>query len=305
MPSITPINPARGRQKPDTLDRIAQAIGIATDVLGTAISVPKVLQDIKSGKAAEARAEKLLPFEVALKKAQTVEAEEENRLLTDVEKAELTKKFDIPGVLLPRTVGDARRLDLVMSAKEKTQQTQKDKELDLKEKEVNRKIQEAKDKEIKGKPLGANTVLKVNEGNAIPITLIDVAWLIEDNEGLFGPIEGTLRRWNKYDVASQTVDAQMRAASQQFGRFMEGGVLRKEDEEKYRKMFPQLGDLPKVARAKLGVINTLLRNKQTSDLAALEQQGFNLEGLDIPPEVRFIRGVPYRKVAGGWEEVKR
>ena len=137
-----------------------------------------------------------------------------------------------------------------------------------------------KEKEAGGKPLNAPQVLKVNEGNAIPSTLRKVARTIDDNKEIFGPIEGRLRSWNPYDVQARGIDAEMRAASQQFGRYMEGGVLRKEDEEKYRRMFPALTDPESVAKEKLRVVSDLLERKQKQDLTALKDQGYNLEGLD-------------------------
>lgn len=139
-------------------------------------------------------------------------------------------------------------------------------------------------REARGEKLGAQKALQVQEGAIIPSLLEDVEMSIEENESLFGPFEGTARANNPYDQRAQTIDAELRASSQAFGRYMEGGVLRKEDEEKYRKMFPQLSDTKDVAKAKLAVVKRLLSKKYNSQLKALEGQGYNLEGLNALPE---------------------
>lgn len=138
--------------------------------------------------------------------------------------------------------------------------------------------QRAKDNKLRELP--ADKVLLVNEGNSIPALLQDIKGTIADNKNMFGPVSGRLSSANPYNTDSQTIDAQMRAASQAFGRYMEGGVLRKEDEEKYRKMFPNLPDTPAVAANKLQVVERLLAKKQNSNLAALKAQGFDITGLD-------------------------
>lgn len=131
-----------------------------------------------------------------------------------------------------------------------------------------------------GKELTANMVKKLNEGNAIPILLDDVSTVLEKNKDIMGPIKGNLASANPYNERAQSVNAQMRAASQAFGRFMEGGVLRKEDEDKYRKMFPKTGDTPEVAESKLATVRRLLIQRQNSDLEAFRQQGYDLTGVD-------------------------
>lgn len=134
--------------------------------------------------------------------------------------------------------------------------------------------------DAKGQKLPADKVLKVNEGNAIPKMLEDIDQTISSNEMAFGPILGRIRAANPYDETAQAVQSQTRAASQAFGRFMEGGVLRKEDEEKYRKMFPNNSDTPETARNKLAIVRKLLVDKQKSDLAALQNSGYDVSGFN-------------------------
>lgn len=74
---------------------------------------------------------------------------------------------------------------------------------------------------------------------------------------------------------AQSAQSQVRAVAQQFGRYMEGGVLRKEDEIKYRKMFPSLNETRPVQEFKAKILNRILIQQYNSDLNALTQAGFN------------------------------
>lgn len=158
----------------------------------------------------------------------------------------------------------------------------------------------------KGKDLSAAAILKVNEGNSIPGLLDQVSQTIEANQdylgygaALAGTEAGRFASPANYEK-SKTIDSQMRAASQAFGKYMEGGVLRKEDEDKYRKMFPGLSDTPQVARNKLAVVQNLLRQKQQSDLNALQAQGFNINGLQLPgSDMPLPDTLTGKKSAGG------
>ena len=142
-------------------------------------------------------------------------------------------------------------------------------------------LQEAQKKaqqEQRGFKLPPDKVLQVQAGAQIPNTLAEIEGTLSQNSNLFGPMQGRMGAMNPYDTQSQTVDAQMRSAAQQFGRYMEGGVLRKEDEEKYRKMFPNLSDTPDIAKNKLAIVRKLLVDKQNADVQALKDQGFDVSG---------------------------
>lgn len=142
-------------------------------------------------------------------------------------------------------------------------------------------LQEAQKKaqqEQRGFKLPPDKVLQVQAGAQIPNTLAEIEGTLSQNSNLFGPMQGRMGAMNPYDTQSQTVDAQMRSAAQQFGRYMEGGVLRKEDEEKYRKMFPNLTDTPDIAKNKLAIVRKLLVDKQNADVQALKDQGFDVSG---------------------------
>lgn len=144
------------------------------------------------------------------------------------------------------------------------------------------------------KQLPSDKVLLVNEGNSIPTLLEDIKQTISQNADLFGPIQGRLAALNPYDERATAIKSQVKAASQAFGRFMEGGVLRKEDESKYLQMFPNNSDTPESAANKLRIVERLLIQKQTSNLDALAKSGYDTSGLtgkigaapDVPKVLR-------------------
>lgn len=149
----------------------------------------------------------------------------------------------------------------------------------------NAEIEQLNGKAGKGKMLPADKVLSVNEGKNITSTIDDVKKVLGANGDTFGPFAGRMGAANPYDTKAQGIDSQMRTASQQFGRYMEGGVLRKEDEEKYRKMFPQLNDTPELAATKLAVVERMLKKKQAADVATLKGSGYNTSGFGEAAEI--------------------
>lgn len=143
----------------------------------------------------------------------------------------------------------------------------------------------------KGFKLPPDKVLQVQQGAQIPKQLESIDQVISSNDDLFGPMAGRVRGANPYDTRAQSVDAQIRASAQAFGRYMEGGVLRKEDEEKYRKMFPNLADAPNVAANKLAIVKKLLTDKQNADVQALSSQGYDVSGFSPLQEAALPAGL--------------
>ena len=119
-------------------------------------------------------------------------------------------------------------------------------------------------------------ILKIQEGDSVARLLPDIENTLNVNPDLFDPIKGRLAELNPYNERAQSVNAQMKAASQSFGRYMEGGVLRAEDERKYREMFPKLGDTISVAKSKLAIVQRQLIAKQQADLDALGKAGYDI-----------------------------
>jgi hypothetical protein len=64
---------------------------------------------------------------------------------------------------------------------------------------------------------------------------------------------------------------------QMIGKTLEGGVLRKEDEIKYAKILPTIGDPPDVVATKIAGLRETLQRKRETTLESLDDAGFNVE----------------------------
>ena len=104
--------------------------------------------------------------------------------------------------------------------------------------------------------------------------------LISNNKNKFGPFKGFFGGLNPYDTTAQDIQSQINSTKQIVGKFLEGGVLRKEDEAKYEKILPTLRDTPDVAAAKLTNVKNLVELKIASQQEVLEAAGYNPA---IPP----------------------
>ena len=73
--------------------------------------------------------------------------------------------------------------------------------------------------------------------------------LVDENKGFIGPLKGIQAKnpWSKARFAQADIDR----VRQQVGKALEGGVLRKEDEEKYKKILPTMSDTYKTAKYKI------------------------------------------------------
>ena len=60
------------------------------------------------------------------------------------------------------------------------------------------------------------------------------------------------------------------------GKALEGGVLRKEDEIKYEKILPKLGDPPDVAQTKINNLISTLKDKKENLMASLEDANYDV-----------------------------
>ena len=95
------------------------------------------------------------------------------------------------------------------------------------------------------------------------------------NRQVTGPVQGLVRGLNPYDTEFRDIQAEIDTARQIVGKALEGGVLRKEDEEKYKKILPTTKDTQAVAQRKIENLNSLLTNKRESTTNLLKQAGYN------------------------------
>lgn len=94
-----------------------------------------------------------------------------------------------------------------------------------------------------------------------------------------GPITGRVRSLNPFDASFKNQQSDIDAVRQLVGKAKEGGVLRKEDEEKYKKILPTLNDPPETVRYKIKQIATGLQSDLERYL--MNQQQFGKGSTDI------------------------
>jgi hypothetical protein len=167
----------------------------------------------------------------------------------------------------------------------------KQKELQLKERGVIAQEQEALKKASPGATkLPPDKVIAISEFKAIPQLLQDLSTSIELNEQIFGRgagrAAGAITKLYPLDVVD-TLEAQISNVRQTVGKLKEGGVLRAEDEVKYRKMLPELTDSPGVAKNKIKLVLREMNQKYLNTVSALQAAGydvspFNAEPIEIP-----------------------
>jgi hypothetical protein len=155
----------------------------------------------------------------------------------------------------------------------------------------------AKEKALEqGKRPGETTVRMLSEAQLMPGILGGLGGLIKDQPKLFGPAMGRTGAVNPYDEPAQKVNAQIEAAAQMVGKYMEGGVLRAEDVIKYKRMLPQLSDTPDVAAAKLSTVQDMLAKKYNKDLESFTQGGYDVSKFN---PLQFGGGAPQAETPQG------
>lgn len=100
-----------------------------------------------------------------------------------------------------------------------------------------------------GRPLGDVAITKMAESKAAVQSLRDLRAILQKNEQFLGPVAG-LSAMNPYSEARKA-QADIDRVRQRVGKALEGGVLRKEDEEKYKKILATLRDEPTTAIYKI------------------------------------------------------
>lgn len=110
-----------------------------------------------------------------------------------------------------------------------------------------------------GKELNDTAISKISESKSAIGGLKDLRQVLLDNEEFIGPAAG-LQSLNPYSDARKA-QAKIDLVKQRVGKALEGGVLRKEDEEKYKKILATLYDTPDTAIYKVdGVIESVTRD---------------------------------------------
>jgi hypothetical protein len=117
-----------------------------------------------------------------------------------------------------------------------------------------------------GKALSDTAIKEISQTQDALDSLNDLMTKIKDNKEYIGPIKGLayLNPWSK----ARKVLADIDRIRQTVGKALGGGVLRKEDEEKYKKILATITDTPETAEYKIvqliADINSNLKNYATN-----------------------------------------
>jgi hypothetical protein len=112
------------------------------------------------------------------------------------------------------------------------------------------------------KGLSDSAMAKISDTQKALYDLNDLRTIINTNQDKIGPITGlaALNPWSK----SKKIQADIDRVKQTVGKALEGGVLRKEDEEKYKKILATLTDTPETALYKVdSIITSIQRDIET------------------------------------------
>lgn len=82
--------------------------------------------------------------------------------------------------------------------------------------------------------------------------------------------------WTGIGATAKAKQAVIDRVKQVIGKALEGGVLRKEDEVKYQKILPTIGDPPSVAAVKLAGLKAAIEARQQAQIDALTDAGYDV-----------------------------
>lgn len=131
----------------------------------------------------------------------------------------------------------------------------------------------------------------VTSGDAGRIADFDTA--LDDLDTLSGTIQGVagstgtraqigaalpnwVTEWTGRGASAKSKQAVIDRVKQVIGKALEGGVLRKEDEIKYAKILPTIGDVPEVVKTKLEGLQQAIHQRRQTTLDALSDAGYDV-----------------------------
>ena len=155
---------------------------------------------------------------------------------------------------------------------------------------------------VGGKQVSSATALTLSDAQAAQTMMQKLSTAVNSNTGSLGPIAGRFFGANPYATKTQELQATINATKQIVGKYLEGGVLRAEDEVKYAKILPTLNDTPEVAKAKITQVRNLLNQKMSAQASSLSGAGYNYGGSGSG-EMSIEEQIQEAKLAGYSDEI--
>lgn len=128
--------------------------------------------------------------------------------------------------------------------------------------------------------LSDTEITKITDFQSGIKSLNDLQDIVSKNTQYLGPISGfqALNPWSK----AKQVQADIDRVKQTVGKALEGGVLRKEDEEKYKKILATVMDTPETAAYKLDALKSSLQSSLANYINTTAAAGRYTGGVSQP-----------------------
>lgn len=133
-----------------------------------------------------------------------------------------------------------------------------------------------------GRAANESALTRIADADSALSVLDTLGEVINNNDAKIGPVAQALRL-NPYSDA-KVVESQIGLARQRIGRLLEGGVLRKEDEQKYLVLLPNIKDAPKNAKAKLISLKKIMSDDINTFKSVQKSAGRNLNMGNVQPQ---------------------
>lgn len=131
------------------------------------------------------------------------------------------------------------------------------------------------------KQIPAKMAADLGEAYLIPQRVEELIGAINTNKGKMGKYEGAKLAFSNmfgFEDDSSPLQNAIESLRQDIGKMKEGGVLREQDERKYRKMLPTVGTNPETAIKNLRLMQRELSNKIRAHKAGLSAAKYDVEG---------------------------
>lgn len=137
------------------------------------------------------------------------------------------------------------------------------------------------------KQLSDTAITEINQTKAALNALDDLGTKITENQDQLGPITG-LEAYNPWSE-KRRIQADIDRVRQVVGKALEGGVLRKEDEEKYKKILATITDTPETALYKIEALKSDLQRKIDEYLSLQGGAGRYTGGIQTGADAESLR----------------
>lgn len=131
------------------------------------------------------------------------------------------------------------------------------------------------------KPLPKGISERISDAQSAIDNLVVLKSYIDNPDviSISGPVAGRTLGSNPFSETVGKFDGARNLAKQVIGKYLEGGVLRLEDEKKYETIIPSKKMLPAVQQSQAQVLYGSLRKKLENDLSSYEKSGYDVTDL--------------------------